>query len=147
MSYFQCLELVGLHPPRSVQIYLRISRVFAGWISSQLSTALIHNSASLIKRLWWDTVKHILGCVTTSPAHPNSVSWNISQSVTVAHFVTFYSLGDTSRPRVSVWWGAHGEHKPVMRVWGRALSGVQGHSHWSGGQGGKAPWSWKLFLH
>ena len=32
-----------------------------------------------------------------------------------------------------------------MRVWGRALSGVQGHSHWSGGQGGKAPWSWKLF--
>jgi len=27
--------------------------------------------------------------------------------------------------------------------WGRAPSGVQGQSPWSGGQRGEAPWSWK----
>ena len=32
-----------------------------------------------------------------------------------------------------------------MGVWGLAPSGVQGQSPWSGGQGTKSPWSWRVF--
>ena len=34
---------------------------------------------------------------------------------------------------------ASAEHEPIMGVWGRAPSGVQGQSPWSGGQRAKAP--------
>ena len=40
---------------------------------------------------------------------------------------------------------ASAEHEPIMGVWGRALSGVQGQSPWSGGQGGEAPLKLKAF--
>jgi len=44
--------------------------------------------------------------------------------------------------------GAYGERvqrEPITEVWGRAPSGVQGQSPWSGGQGTKFPWSWRHF--
>ena len=34
---------------------------------------------------------------------------------------------------------ASAEQEPIMGVWGRAPSGVQGQSPWSGGQGAKPP--------
>ena len=34
---------------------------------------------------------------------------------------------------------ASAEHEPITGVWGRAPSGVQGQSPWSGGQGAKPP--------
>jgi len=34
---------------------------------------------------------------------------------------------------------ASAEHEPIMGVWGRSPSGVQGQSPCSGGQGGEAP--------
>ena len=34
---------------------------------------------------------------------------------------------------------ASAEHEPIIRVWGRAPSGVQGQSPWSGSQGGETP--------
>jgi len=48
-------------------------------------------------------------------------------------------------------WGvkAHGkraEREPITGVWGRAPSGVQGQSPWSGGLVGEAPQKLKAFL-
>jgi len=40
---------------------------------------------------------------------------------------------------------ASAERKPITGVWGRAASGVQGQSPWSGVQGGKAPLKLKAF--
>ena len=37
------------------------------------------------------------------------------------------------------------EREPIWGSGGGAPSGVQGQSHWSGGQGGEAPWSWRHF--
>jgi len=34
---------------------------------------------------------------------------------------------------------ASGKHEPISGVWGRAPSGMQGQSSWSGGQGAKPP--------
>ena len=34
---------------------------------------------------------------------------------------------------------ASAEHEPITGSGGRAPSGIQGQSHWSGGQGGEAP--------
>jgi len=42
---------------------------------------------------------------------------------------------------------ASAEHERITGVWGRAPSGVQGQSPWSGGQEGIAPRSWKHFSH
>ena len=40
---------------------------------------------------------------------------------------------------------ASAERKPITGVWGRAASGVQGQSPWSGVQGGKVPLKLKAF--
>ena len=40
---------------------------------------------------------------------------------------------------------ASAERKPIAGVWGRARSGVQGQSPWSGVQGGKVPLKLKAF--
>jgi len=40
---------------------------------------------------------------------------------------------------------ASAEHEPITGVWGRAPSGVQGQSRWSGDQGGEAPLKLKAF--
>jgi len=40
---------------------------------------------------------------------------------------------------------ASAEHEPITEVWGRAPSGVQGQSPWSGGHGGEAPLKLKAF--
>jgi len=40
---------------------------------------------------------------------------------------------------------ASAEHEPITGVGGRARSGVQGQSPWSGGQGGEAPLKLKAF--
>ena len=55
------------------------------------------------------------------------------------HFYTTV-IRDVARSKNVGWTQmASAEREPITGVWGGAPSGVQGHSPWSGGQGGEAP--------
>jgi len=65
---------------------------------------------------------------------------NLSHGTRGAHRIFFQ--GRAIGGGRSQWLGstmASAEHEPITGVWGRAPSGVQGQSSWSGGQGAKPP--------